>query len=317
MSLAERIEEQTCGACQTSPVDPDHHGDKLCSGCDAVFLAARTLLKHNVAAEEELIPTLVFARISGRARDPHYTQHYRSGYGPVEDSVLAGEHPGLEIVKFLDNLPVVRVKPLTLVAEKHPGTQVLKQVRIRTLSKKVGPTDVAERYVQLLNEEGARWDENNHGDFSYDCPHGYLELIVTNGSEVSPDLEEAFGEDLFRHPAFHFPPPDIVAGVHEAMRAAFANRLDLYGKAQPKTPSRLVPAFAAWHVGGRADDEVPPASQTRVASVLDCHLLQPCNLPLLSENTWAPAHAVWKDVQVLLPRFLNIQQFAAYPSHRS
>ncbi len=317
MSLAERIEEQTCSACQTSHANADHHGDKLCPGCDAVFQAARTLLEHSVAAEEELIPTLVFARISGRSRDPHYRQHYRSGYGPVEDGVLAGEHPGLEIVRFLDNLPVVRVKPLILDAEKHPGTQVLKQVRIRTLSKKVGPADVAQRYEQLLNEEGARWNENNHGGFSYDCLHGYLELIVTEGTEVSPDLEKAFGEDLFRHPAFHFPPPDIVAGVHEAIRATFANRLDLYGKPQRKTPSKLIPAFTAWHIGGIADNQVPPSSRPTVSRALNRHLLAPSKLPELPADTWTSADTIWNDVRVLLPRFINIQQFAIYLSHRS
>jgi hypothetical protein len=59
---------------------------------------------------------------------------------------------------------------------------------------------------------------------------------------------EGYGGDPLRHPAFHFPPPEIVEGVHEAMKRRFAKRLDFYGKAQKKTPGKFVPAFAAWHV---------------------------------------------------------------------
>jgi hypothetical protein len=108
-----------------------------------------------------------------------------------------------------------------------------------------------------------------------------------------------------------------VEDIHEAMKATFAKRLDLYGKPQPKTPEKLIPAFAAWHIGGRADDQVPPSSRPRVSSVLNRHVLGPCGLPPLPENTWCPVDTVWKDVRVLLPRFINIQQFAFYSSHRS
>ena len=190
----------------------------------------------------------MFARITGRARDPHYKQHY--GYGPAEDDVVAGEHPGLAIVRFLDNLPIVRVKPFMVSAEKHPETQSLKQVRIRTLSKKVGSADVARSYAQLLKDEGARWSGNNHGTFSYDCLSGYLELVVTEGTELTPYSIEGLGEDFCRHPAFHFPPPEIVEGVHEVMKAAFANRLDLYGKSPRKRLANSYPLLRPGRQGG-------------------------------------------------------------------
>jgi hypothetical protein len=192
-------------------------------------------------------------------------------------------------------------------------------VRIRTLSKRVRSADAAEGYEQLLKREGARWDENNHGRFSYDCLSGYLELVVAGGSEsaeLSPSTAEAFGKDFYRHPAFHFPSPDIVGGLHETMRAAFSDRLDLYGKPQGKTPGRLIPAFAAWHVAAEADGVVPGESWHRVSDVLNRHLLEPCRLPSLPNNIWASSGTVLGDVKVLWPRFINIQQFAVYPSHR-
>lgn len=274
------------------------------------------LLQQGITAEEELIPTLVFARIAGRAEDQHYEDHYASGYEPAEESVLSGNHPALDITRFVDRVPVVQVKPFVLSAERHPGTQVLKQVRIRTISKKVRSSDVAKSYEQLLEEEGARWDKNNHGGFSYNCLYGFLELAVTEGSELSPLAVDGFGEDLFRHPAFHFPPPEIVEGVHEAMKTRFENRLDFYGKAQKKTPGKLVPAFAAWHVGAKADEEVPPAARTRVSRVLNRHLLGPCHLRQLPESGSTSDDTVWRDAALLWPRFILIQHYAFYPSHR-
>ncbi len=317
MSLAERHNPQTCGACQTFSESADYSDVGLCPGCHNVFRAARVLLQYGITAEEELISTLVFARIAGRAGDQNYEHHYGSGYGLAEESVLSGSHPALEITRFVDRVPVVRVKPFAVSAERHPGTQVLKRVRIRTLSKNVKSSDVAKSYEHLLEQEGAQWDENNHGDFSYNCLFGYLELAVTEGSELSPRTVEEFGEDLFRQPAFHLPPPNVVEGVHEAMRRAFANRLDLYGKPQKKTAAKLVPAFAAWHIGGRADEQVPPASRTRVSKILNQHLLEPCGLPQLQESRWNSGDMVWKDVREHRLRFITIQQYAFYSSHPS
>ena len=258
----------------------------------------------------------MFARIAGRAEDQHYKDHYRSGYGPAEESVLSGSHPALGITRFVDRVPVVRVKPFAVSAERHLGTQVLKSVRIRTLSRRVKSPEVAKSYEQLLKQEGARWDENNHGAISYDCLIGYLELVVTEGTQLSPNLVEGLGGDLFRHATFQFPPPEIVKGVHEAMQKTFVNKLDFYGKGNRKTPDKLIPAFAAWHVGGKADEEVPPAARPRVSRVLNRHLLGPCHLRQLPESFWTSDDTVWRDVKVLRPRFINIQQYANYPSHR-
>lgn len=248
MSLAERQHPHACSTCQNSSASADYSENGLCLGCDKVFRTARVLLKYGIATEEELIPTLVFARIAGRAEGQHYKDHYRSGYGSAEVSVLSGGHPALGITKFVDRVPIVQVKPFALSAERHPGTQILKRVRIRTLSKWVKSSDVAKGYEQLLEQESTPWDENNRGEFAYDCLSGYLELEVAQGAKFSPLLMEGYGGDPLRHPAFHFPPPEIVEGVHEAMKRCFAKRLDFYAKAQKKTPRKLVPAFAAWHV---------------------------------------------------------------------
>jgi hypothetical protein len=318
VSLAERRNPDACNACLASSEATGGNDNGLCPGCHNVFRAARALLQHGIAAEEELIPTLVFARIVGRAQDQHFEDHYQSGYGPAEESVLSGSHPALDITRFVDRVPVVQVKPFVVSAERHPGTHVLKQARIRTLSKRAKSPDVAKAYEQLLEQEGAQWDKNNHGHFSYNCLIGYLEVAVREGSELSPLAVEGFGTDLFQHPAYHFPPPKIVEGVHEAMRRTFVDRLDLYGKrAKPPTAEKLVPAFAAWHVGGRSDEEVPTVLKPRVSRILNQHLLKPCGLTQLQENASNSGDTLWRDVARHRARFINIQHYAFYPSHRS
>jgi hypothetical protein len=315
-SVAEGQNPHTCSACQTA-CEPTHDSDDgLCPGCRNVFRAAVVLLRSGIVSEEELIPTLVFARIAGRAEDQHYKHHNSSVYEPAEESLMSGTHPALEVTKFIDRVPVVRVKPIAVSAERHEGTQILKRVRIRTLSKKVKSYDVADSYRRLLEQEGVPWDENNHGEFAYDCLFGYLELEVAQGAEFSPLLVEGYGGDPLRHPAFHFPPPEIVEGVHEAMKRTFANRLDYYGKAQRKTPGKLVPAFAAWHVGAQADTEIPPAARPRVSSALNRHLLRPCGLRQVTVSSRNPDDLVWRDAADLWPRFVRIQHYAFYPSHR-
>jgi hypothetical protein len=248
-----------------------------------------------------------------------YDDHYGSGYGQAEEAILFGSHPALEIIDWVDSVPdrvpILRVKPFVVSRERHPEADFLKSVWIRTLSKNVKSSDVAKGYEELLEEEGVRWNENNHGTVSYHCLHGYLELIVTEGSELPRVPAESLRE-LFQYPALQFPPPRIVEGVHEAMRAVFDDRLDFYGKPQRKTPDKLIPAFAAWHVGGKVDEQVPPAERPRVSKILNRHLLEPCSLPQLPESSWTSNDTVWADVRVLLPRFINIQQYAFYSSHR-
>jgi hypothetical protein len=79
------------------------------------------LLQQGITAEEELIPTLVFARIAGRAEDQHYEDHYASGYEPAEESVLSGNHPALDITRFVDRVPACRSSRLSCLPKDTPG----------------------------------------------------------------------------------------------------------------------------------------------------------------------------------------------------
>jgi hypothetical protein len=198
---------------------------------------------------------------------------------------IVEKHPSLQSAEGTGDVPVTRLEPLAVSAEKHAGTRVLKQVRVRILSKHVKSQAVRTRYRQVLLEEGAQWAENNHGRISYECLFGYLEVIVAAGSELPPSAVEGMGGDslTLRYPAFHFPPPEVVGGVYKGLlgtdwgkkQDGFASTLDVYGRSKNKerSPEKLIPAFVAWHIGTQTGEKIPPAARPAVARIMNEMLL--------------------------------------------
>ena len=178
----------------------------------------------------------------------------------------------------------------------------------------------------MLVEEGAQWEENNHGHISYECLLGYLEITVAAGGHLTPQIVEGMGGDPLRYPAFHFPSPEIVAGVYKGLlgsdwgskQSGFASSLDLYGKplSKERTPEKLIPAFVAWHIGTQTGERVPPKRRPAVAQIMNKNLLAPLSMRQLTEEGSNPDDTVWRDVEALYSRFVRLQQFIQYPSHR-
>jgi hypothetical protein len=243
-------------------------------------------------------------------------------------NAIVEKHPSLQLAEGVGAVPMVRLDPLAVSAEKHTGTQVLKQVRVRVLSKNVKSEDVRERYRQVLLEEEAQWGENNHGRISYECLFGYLEVTVAAGGELTPRTVEGMGGDslTLSYPAFHFPPPDVVEGVFDGLLGSarrgtergFGIRLDIYGKhpSKERSPEKLIPAFVAWHIGTQTGEKIPSGFRSAVAQIMNKNLLGPLGMGLLREDQIIPDDTVWRDVQNLYPRFWRLQQFIRYPSHR-
>lgn len=295
----------------------DHSKGQPCEGCPrcrAVIQTAIALYKQGITEEQELMPTLMLARMFADAAE--------------QSREIVEKHPSLQPVEGRGDVPVVRLEPLAVSAEKHTGTQVLKQVRVRVLSKHVKSENVRKRYSQVLLEEGARWDENNHGRISYECLFGYLEVVIAAGGDVSPHQVEGMGGDSYTlsYPAFHFPPPEVVAGVYEGLLGSdwgksqygFSSSLDVYGRSKNKerSPEKLILAFVAWHIGTQTGEDVPPRSRSAVARIINKNLLPHLGMRLLVEEQSNPDDTVWRDVRALYPRFVRLQQFIKYPSRR-
>ena len=321
------ISQTACGGClRPSDALTSSAGDRLCGRCKAVFLAAAVLLNEGVVAEDTLIPTLVFAKAAGGS--PGYKAIVRDGKPPgglgivrlMEEaqgfpvgSVEEEGYVGWEFLRVVRGVPLLRVLPLAAVPEMHPGTRLPKSVRIQVLSRRVETAEVRQEYERVLIEQGASWSHNNAGAISYAARNGFLEIEAGTGGTVSPLTVESVGRDkILSWPACTFPPPALVAGIYGNLLGSvdkrnahgFAFDLDLYGKAQRKTPKRIVNAFSAWHVGEGHRRRVPPKSRPRVAGVLNRQLLDPDER--LPENTWSPADKVWSDVEALSMRFVRL-----------
>jgi hypothetical protein len=206
------------------------------------------------------------------------------------------------------------VRPLVGIPEMHPGTQILKSVRIQVLSRRVKPGAVRNEYERVLIEQGAHWHENNHGLISYKAEDGYLEISAGTRGEVSPLMAESLSDKLLSWSAYNFPPPTLIAGIYKNVlgskdkrnASGFAYALDLYGKpaAHTRMAKKIVHAFAAWHVGEGHPARVPPQSRPRVAGVLNRQLLNPDEQ--LPEDTWVSSDKIWDDVEALSMRFVRL-----------
>jgi len=284
----------------------------------AVLWTAKVLLDKGITEEDTIIPTLVFAKVAGGSHawealslTGHLggeteglelvgIMHEATGWRPPS---LDDDYAGWELVEVSDSLPIVRVLPAVAKAEPHPGTQVLKQVRIQILSKNVKQERIARIYEQVLAEQGAQWKENSEGVFSYNY-RGYLGLTVAVGiGSLNPLTVESLSVNPLQWPAFHFPPPVLVGRFYKSLlgslrprkgqpKAGFEYALDNYGKTHDKGADRIVTAFVAWHVGEGPGARVPPKSRPRVARFLNKHLLEKCGLLQLPENSWSSSDAV-------------------------
>jgi hypothetical protein len=223
------------------------------------------LLDENITAEDTLIPTLVFAKIAGGS--PEYAavvkdKEQASGLEIVRLMHAADDWPpqrsqtpaeyaqtlteyvrmhgygGWELVRVVHGVPILRVRPLALIPEMHPDTQILMSVRIQVLLRRVKPGAVRDEYERVLIEQGAHWHENNHGLISYKAEDGYLEISAGTRGEVSPLMAESLSDKLLSWSAYNFPPPTLIAGIYKNVlgskdkrnASGFAYALDLYGK---------------------------------------------------------------------------------------
>jgi hypothetical protein len=239
--------------------------------------------------------------------------HIARGW-PIDSA--KNEYAGWEFVDILDGVPIVRVRPVALKLDDYASTSVLKRVEIQVISRHVKPETVREYYKRVLEQRGAKWHENNHGCISYGFSHGYLSMRVSSGDDLDPQTVRSFGNDLFRHPAFHFPAPGLVADIYGSLlgsadrrnRHGFAYALDVYEKPLGKTPQRLILAFVAWHAGEGYDEKRPRTvipNKQHVEEFVDKQVIELLDAP--PKNPWLSSRKAGEDAEALaLDRFVRL-----------
>jgi hypothetical protein len=85
----------------------------------------------------------------------------------------------------------------------------------------------------------------------------------------------------------------------------YARALDRYGRSQPMSPEKLIPACAAWCIGANGGDEVPKADRPRVAEMINRHILRPSGRSdnaMLLVDPRGNKDTVWRDVPKIAQR---------------
>jgi hypothetical protein len=176
--------------------------DRLCDHCVAVFWAAEILLGSETTDEAEIVPTLAFA-----------AQHRHRGSELLEN--LERKYPRFEMIRFVDNVPVLQIKHVFAEVIRYPSNMLVKQVRLRILTKFAKLERVANLYQETLAQENLPVHARSPGSISWEYKDA--ELVVDIGPREEIKSSRLNIEKYPQGYRFSFPLPSVVQAVSEAL----------------------------------------------------------------------------------------------------
>lgn len=276
--------------------------------------AARMLLGVGVTAEEEIIPTLVWAAKSWELGllETITDRFVEAGEGTEEWAELKGRFAGalgaFEPIRVVDGVLVLRWVPTAVTGVVDRETGVIETILIDVRRRSVKPRDVAQRYTEYLQRRGTR----------HDASQGSVGFAVSNGViRLSVHPEEPWAYPMGTPPArprsrqLPFPEARLVGGMYGALKGAkdegFVHSLFGREKGPAGRPNNVVLATCAWYLGSRGGliEQLP--LRPGVARLLNRGLLEPCSLDPLVEGTWTSADTVWRNSEKLTPWVLRAE----------
>jgi hypothetical protein len=295
-----------CGKCERAEPEPD----LVLEAHKGLLRAARALLKHGVADEDIIIPTLVFAAVSDDATgfakvrprfaeagddDEAWQERRQVWHEAFAD--LWVERP------LLDGVLVVHLKNLSVQPyPAEPGSEVVGRIRIQVYRRRNTPKDLEHLYGQCLVENGIPHDDQR-GSVGWMFSEGRLWLLVHPENErVHPLGELRGGTRNERLPQRPFPSPGVVRGVYEALSPRLPKDVlvDRKRGGQPK-PRVLIPACVAWYISGRGEELERSGERPKLTEALNNTLMRPSGLEPLPQSP--EDHAVWQ--RAISPNFTD------------
>ena len=291
--------------------------DRLCDKCVAVFWTAEVLLDSETTDEAEIVSTLAFA----------------AGHGQCGSELLENfesRYPSFEMIRLVDSVPVLRIKHVIAEVIRYPRSTLVKQVRIRILSKFAEPERVANLYQEALAQENLPVFQTSPGSISWEYKDAHLMLNIGPREEIETSRVERFERypQVYR---FSFPLPDVVRAVSEALIGSpkrpgtkgaemFATGLGDHRRPRNKEARTLIPACVAWFVGeheaiGKDTSSIVKDRRRRVAKMLNRHLLRPLRKPRLADNPYSQNDPIWDDAKEVGPRFDRARMFLQKDEH--
>jgi hypothetical protein len=270
------------------------------------------LQKSDVTDEAEIVATLAFA-----AHSKH--ENLRDEKNRVTFSRnFARKYPSFELVRFVEDVPVIRLRKAVAEVIRYAGSELPRRVRLRILSKFADPDEVATLYQRVLVRENLPVFADSRGSVSFGYEDAHLVVDVGPREEIHFTRLRQFAEypQTIR---FSFPMSSVIAALCEALvgiprkpgrdgsKEMFAVGLGDHGRSNPKKPHTTIPACVAWYLGEREENRQPKEGRLRpkdrrprVAKMLNRHLF---GKHVLVDAPWSPGDSVWEDAREVGPRF--------------
>ena len=281
----------------------------------SLLQAAQVLFGAGVMAEEEIVPTLVWAARSwelGLLRE--LTERFASaGEGSEEWPKLkerfAGALGAFEPVRVVDGVLILRWVPVSVVGVLNEETGATEAITIDVRRRSVKPQDVGRIYSRYLRHKG----------IDHDSPQGSVGSVASNGVlrlSVRPDEPWVYPMGLspvhVHSEQLPFPAPRVVESNFRELKGSIAKGkgfgFTLSGREKGGAPQHnATPAICAWYLGNRGKLIEQPSLRPGVARLLNRRLLKPCGRKILVEDTWTSADTLWNTVKVVDPSILRAE----------
>jgi hypothetical protein len=246
---------EQCELCSATAV-PLHErcGANVCRSCLTLLWFAEVLLESD-ATEAEIVPTLAFARHADALwtiRNPQ--QREAAAHQLVE------RYAALELVDVVSGVPMLRMKPAFVEVVRYEGSNLVKRIRIRVLSRFAEPRAMAELYWDICGREGLPRHKTSRGSLSWDSDRMHMVVDVGPREDIHPArLHQHADYPQVRRFAF---PLDAV--VEELLRALlgqgqdknllFGALLSDLGRKTGMSSEKAVVACVLWDVHGERSE---------------------------------------------------------------
>jgi hypothetical protein len=198
---------------------------------DALFRAARVLLREGIDQEDQIIPTLVFARLACKdgsyvGASPFYPKlsEDAGGWERWVDKWVS-LYRSLRPVRIVDEVLILERLPISIginyeAHREHPEDERPKMIWLAAYPHRqpAKPEHVASLYEKTLKDAGVPYGEPHAGRMGFDLSESQLLITIERWlhSRFEPNPEGSSGFTL-RTYATPFPTPQIVQKFYQML----------------------------------------------------------------------------------------------------
>jgi hypothetical protein len=287
---------ETCHLChQLSESVHDRYGATICRSCMTLFWFAEVLLEAD-ATEEEIVPTLAFARyaeVLWPIRNPEKRD--------AAAHKLVGRYPAFDLVEVVNGVPVLRMKHAIVEVVRYQSSHLAKSIRIRVFSRFAEPGEMAKLYWDVCERENLPRHPTSPGSLSWGFDRMHLVVDVGPREQIHSTRLPGLS-DYPQVRCFAFPLDTVVRDLLRALlgqgqekNLMFGALLSDLGRSTRMSRETVVTACVLWHLRGeRTPNRV--RREEEAAEIVNRFLLEPSEKkPLtISRNdaTWRNAKKV-------------------------